>query len=98
MKNFRTYQIAVEFYQLVADIQLPAHLKNQLDRAASSIVLNLAEGDGRFGKKDQKRFYHIAFGSLRETQAILDLATQDNEQVGACADKLAAHIYKLIRS
>jgi four helix bundle protein len=98
MKNFRTLDIAVDFYHLSAAQQLPGHLKDQLLRAASSIALNLAEGSGRFGTKDQKRFYHIAFGSLRECQAILVLGANDKEEINELADKLAAHIYKLIRS
>ncbi len=98
MRNFRTYHLAVEFYRLAAAQPLPAHLKNQLDRAASSIPLNLAEGAGRFSKNDKKRFYRIAFASLRECQAIIDLANAPDSPLSASADKLAAHIYKLIRS
>jgi len=59
----------------------------------------LREGSGRESRADQKRFYTIAFGSLRECQAILDLA---NPKVGTKlqrdADILAAHIYRLIQS
>ena len=98
MKDFRTYNLAVEFYHLAAAERFPRHLNDQLQRAASSVALNLAEGAGRFSKKDQKRFFHIAFGSLRECQAILDLEAKNSEEIGACADKLAAHLYKLIRS
>ena len=68
-------------------MQLSGHLKDQLLRASSSIALNLAEGSGRFGIKDQKRFFHIAFGSLRECQAILDLEFNENPEVRECADK-----------
>ena len=98
MKHFRSYQLAVKFYHLVAALKLPSHLKNQLDRAASSIALNLAEGSGRFSRKDQKRFYHIAFASLRECQAVLDLKGGSNQKERELADKLAAHIYCLIKS
>jgi four helix bundle protein len=42
-KNFRTYQLAVEFYRSAKTLQLPRHLKDQLNRASSSVVLNLAE-------------------------------------------------------
>ena len=93
-----TYQLAVSFYRTVTALKLPSHLRSQLDRAASSIALNLAEGSGRFGRKDQKRFYHMAFGSLRECQAILDLRGGSNEEVVELADRLAAHIYCLIQS
>jgi four helix bundle protein len=98
MKNFRTYQIAVEFYHLSAEEKLPGHLRDQLRRAASSVVLNLAEGSGRFSAKDQKRFFHIAFGSLRECQAVFDLNKIGNPALIECADKLAAHLFKLIDS
>jgi four helix bundle protein len=99
MKNFRTYNLAVEFYRLSRPIELPRTLKEQLSRAASSVVLNLAEGYGRFSPADQKRFYCIAMGSLRECQAILDIS--EGTAVKAAAktlDCLAAHIYRLIQS
>ena len=99
MKNFRTYNLAVEFYRLSRPIELPRTLKEQLSRAASSIVLNLAEGYGRFSPADQKRFYYIAMGSLRECQAILDISDGSAVQAAAKAlDCLAAHLFRLIQS
>ena len=44
------------------------------------------------------RFYDIAFGSLRECQAVLDLAELSQSPTAELADTLAAHLYKLIRS
>ena len=46
-KNFRTYQLSVEYYHHAIDLQLPRHLKDQMARAASSVTLNLAEGSGK---------------------------------------------------
>ena len=97
LDNFRTYKLAVNFYRITTVIKLPRHLKDQLDRAASSIALNLAEGAGRFSRDDQKRFFHVAFGSLRECQAILEI-TGKNSAAAQLADSLAAHIYMLIKS
>jgi four helix bundle protein len=50
-----------------------AHLKDQLDRAATSVVLNTAEGAGQFSKDEKQRFYRIARRSATETAAILDI-------------------------
>jgi four helix bundle protein len=97
LRNFRSYQIAVEFYARSKQLSLNRVLKDQLERASSSVALNLAEGSGRGTCADQKRFYEIALGSLRECQAILDLVQAPRELVRV-ADKLAASIYCLIRS
>ena len=72
--------------------------KEQLDRAASSVVLNLAEGRGRGTKADQKRFFQIAMGSVRECQAILDLSLSQNAGAISSLDRLAANLFCLIRS
>ena len=98
MNNFRTYTNAVEFYKLCKTICLPYHLREQLNRAASSIALNLAEGRGRSSKKDQLRFFQIAMGSVRECQALLQLAPVVDPQLVKLLDKLAAYNYKLIKS
>jgi four helix bundle protein len=47
MKNFRTYFLAVNFYKQIKCHKLPKNLGDQLERAASSVALNLAEGYGR---------------------------------------------------
>ena len=48
-------------------------LASQLKRAASSVVLNLAEGSGSFGGVRTQR-YRTALGSARETLACLRVA------------------------
>ena len=59
-------------------------LKDQLRRAASSIVLNIAEGSGKWTKKDKINFYRIARASAHECSGALDLiivyqlANEDN--------------------
>jgi four helix bundle protein len=98
MKNFRTYHLAVEFYHSCLKLKLPRHLRDQLQRASSSVALNLAEGSGRRTLKDQQHFYRIAFASLRECQAVLDLASIKESKEISLADKLAAHTYKLIKA
>ena len=98
VNNFRTYDLAVSFYYVCKKLSVPSFLRNQLDRASSSIVLNLAEGDARQSCNDRKHFFHIAYGSLSERKAILVLATNDNASKAInLADSLGAHIYRLIQ-
>src|SRR3954463_11117960 len=47
--------------------------KDQLDRASTSIPLNIAEGNGKFSVKDRARFFDIARGSAVESAASLDV-------------------------
>ena len=54
-------------------ISAKAATKDQLDRASTSIPLNIAEGNGKFSKKDSGRFFQIAHGSALESAACLDL-------------------------
>ncbi len=48
-------------------------VKDQLDRAATSIPLNIAEGNGKYTPKDRCRFLDIAHGSALECAASLDI-------------------------
>ena len=48
-------------------------LADQLRRAASSVVLNIAEGNQRTGK-DRVHFFRIAAGSAAAARAALDVA------------------------
>lgn len=96
--TFRTLDLAIEFYEIVERHAMPGHLREQVLRSASSVSLNLAEGNAKFSKKDKMRIYQIAMGSLRETQVILRLAKVQDEKTLALADQLGANLYKLIRS
>ncbi len=48
-------------------------VKDQLDRASTSIPLNIAEGNGKYTPKDRCRFFVIAHGSALEFAAGLDV-------------------------
>ena len=95
LKDFRSYQMSVAFYRRCEGVKLPGFLRNQLLRAASSISLNLAEGNSRPMGRDRTRLYRIALGSLRECQAVLDLNPQAAEQLSSAADELGANVYRL---
>lgn len=49
-------------------------LCNQVRRAVMSVPSNIAEGMGRISNKDQAHFLNIAYGSLMEVYAQLDIA------------------------
>ena len=50
-----------------------ADVADQVERAATSIVLNLAEGGRRHGR-DPRRFFDMAHGSAGEIRGALDVA------------------------
>jgi four helix bundle protein len=93
MKNFRTYQLAMSFYQESQKIRLRGPMKDQFERAVLSIPLNLAEGSAKPSAKERRKFYRIALGSLREVQCLLELS--EEKELFAKADILAAHLYSL---
>ncbi len=97
-KTFRTYDLAVQFYRDAKSIQLPGYLKTQLLRAASSVALNLSEGNGRSSRAERRNFFNIAYASLRETQAIIQLEPLACQKLVVPADKLAANLFCLRRS
>jgi four helix bundle protein len=98
MKTFRTLELAIQFNDLASEVKPAAHLRDQLLRAASSLALNLAEGNAKASERDKKRFYQMAYGSLRECQTIFRLAHIQDAKLDGLTDHLAASIYKLIQS
>ena len=94
LKNFRTYQLAVGFYKECKKLSLPYYLKDQLLRASSSVVLNLAEGSAKYSHKDKLRFYGIAMASHREVQAILEI--EEIIDLRNQSAHLGASLYRLV--
>lgn len=72
----KSMDLTVEIYRLTKTFpkeELFA-LSSQMQRAASSIPSNIAEGHGRFSPKDFLRFIKIAHGSANELETQLELA------------------------
>jgi len=71
------YREAINFCgwvgEFLASISAKAAAKDQLDRASTSIPLNIAEGNGKFSAKDRARFFEMARGSALECAACLDV-------------------------
>ncbi len=71
------YQESISFCGWVGDllnaITGKTAAKDQLDRASTSLPLNIAEGNGKFSDADRSRFLEIARGSALECAACLDV-------------------------
>jgi four helix bundle protein len=104
LHRFDAYRLALAFRAHVVR-WLPlkrAELSDQLDRASISCCLNVAEGAGRSGPRDQARHYAIARGSSFECLAVLDLldletAPPSSREARAILLRLMAVLTALIR-
>ena len=83
MRNFRTYHVWTHGIDLVSMVYqvtqlIPGNethsLVRQMQRAAVSVPSNFAEGCGRDGEKDFKRFVEIALGSSYELETQMIIA------------------------
>jgi len=72
------YQRSLEFIgtanPILKDIPKSSSTWDQLDRASTSIPLNIAEGNGKWSSKDRCRFFDVAHGSALECAAALDVS------------------------
>jgi four helix bundle protein len=86
LENFDCYRLAVEFAALAATLVPRGHaaLKDQIERASTSVVLTLAEGWGYLQARQKTHFYTIARGSVLESGAAIDLVRARG--LGSAAD------------
>ena len=75
---FICYEVSVQLVSSLRELvpvieRSDRDLADQLRRAASSVVLNLAEGQ-RSAKGNKQRHYAIAHGSANEVKAALEVA------------------------
>ncbi|HNT75298.1 MAG TPA: four helix bundle protein [Anaerolineae bacterium] len=78
------------------------HARDQLLRASQSILLNIAEGNGKTSPADRQRFFEIARGSALECAAIQDvlevggiLPPKENEQPKELLARIVAMLSKM---
>jgi four helix bundle protein len=76
-EKLKVYQEAISFVgwceAILQHCPDKAAVKDQLDRASTSIPLNIAEGNGKLSSRDRCRFLEIARGSAVECAACLDI-------------------------
>lgn len=83
-ENLDVYKRALDFVESIEtlNIQLKGKVSysmiDQLSRAALSIPLNIAEGNGRWHKGDKRQFFWIARGSTFECVPIVQVLHRKN--------------------
>jgi len=98
------YREAIDFRGWVGEfligISVKAAAKDQLDRASTSIPLNITEGNGKFSVRGRARFLEMARGSALECAACLDVLLArklvSEEQIAAPNERLARVVQMLI--
>jgi four helix bundle protein len=102
-KKAKTFNSKIR--EFLKTTKLDTSTNDQLRRAAFSIVLNLAEGSGRFTKPDRRNFYIIARSSIFECIAILDVLKDESlieeKEFGEFynqADELSRMLFTMIKN
>jgi four helix bundle protein len=103
-EKLEVYQAALAFISWLEPIlqEQPKSLAvtGQLDRASTSIPLNLAEGNGKFTGPDRCRFFDNARGSALECAAALDVLVAKGrcaqEEVLSGKDRLRSIVSMLV--
>lgn len=77
-ERLRSYELLIDFAKKLPDMlkKLPrgsSYLEDQIKRALSSSILNLSEGNGRWGIKDRNRFFDISLASIAEVASVIDI-------------------------
>jgi len=76
-EKLNAYQQAIQFVAwvtpLIERLEKSKAVRDQLDRASTSVPLNIAEGNAKFSMKDRCRYLDIADGSALECAAALDV-------------------------
>ena len=82
------YQVGLDFMRwfvsLPGGADLSDRLGREVDKAATSVGLNVAEGNGRYSELDHRRFLEIAASSAVKTTAYLDLYPE--KELPACVE------------
>ena len=76
-EKLQAYQKSLEFAAwsepLLEGLSKSSAVQNQLDRARTSVPLNIAEGNGKSTASDKCKYFDTAHGSALECAACLDL-------------------------
>ncbi len=108
--DLSAYQISYQLSNIVWEVVVKwdSFAKRTVGRqfvdAVDSISANIAEGFGRYSKKDKVHFYRYSFGSLKESMSWLEksfyrklLSEEEYHVIKDLMDKLPKEINTLIK-
>jgi four helix bundle protein len=99
-EKLSVYQAAIKFVAWSSDllVSVPKGLSvhNQLDRAATSIPLNIAEGNGKSTSPDHCRYFDSARGSALECAACLDVLVAKKQLEVVAAEEGKAVLIEIV--
>lgn len=81
-EKLNVYRVSIDFVawvsRLLESVPKSLAVHNQLDRASTSVPLDIADGNGKSTPKDRCRFFDTARGSALEYAACLDVLVSKN--------------------
>ena len=80
----------------MSGIQVKAAVKDQLDRASTSVPLNIAEGNGKFAIRDRCRYLDFARGSALECAACLDVLVAKELAEAATVEEGKEQLFEIV--
>jgi four helix bundle protein len=87
-ESLDVYQVGLHFMRWFVGLpggqELSDRLCREVDKSATSVVLNVAEGNGRYSELDHRRFLEIAAASAVKAMAYLDL--YQRKMLPACVE------------
>ena len=99
-ETLNVYQESIHFITWVTGLleTIPKNLSvhNQLDRASTSIPLNIAEGNGKHTSADRCRYFDSARGSALECAACLDVLVAKKIVGGDKVGKGKNQLYQIV--
>jgi len=104
-ERLKSYELLLDFAKKLPDMLkcLPrgnSYLEDQIKRALSSAILNLAEGNGRWSIKDRNRFFDISLASIAEVASVIDIFLvygYISQITGIESKNQLRHVYSLLR-
>ena len=96
----KAHALVLEIYKLASSLPKSEQfgIINQIQRSASSVPANIAEGYGRVSKKEKIRFLYIANGSLEETRYFLILIQDLNYSKTPKTQENLTEVSKILNS